>query len=121
IPKDSAAFVTIRYDLLGATPAGKALTFGGSAPPEFLESVQKKWLGFPLNELERVTLVFPQLAGRFTTEDMPLVVVTRTKKIDRTSVAAALRARPLSERPKQEAVEELTNPGRARPVRFRGE
>jgi len=120
IPKDAAAFVSIRYDLLGATPFGKALLFGGSPRPEVFEALEKKWLGFPLDEVERVTAVFPQLTGRFTMEDIPLFVVTRTKKIDRDSLLSTIHARPISDRYKEMAIGELNQPGRTRPVRFRG-
>jgi len=121
IPKDAAAFVSIRYDQLSATPFGKAVVFAGGPRPEVFDTLEKKWLGFPLNEVERVTAVFPQLTGRFAIEDIPLFVVTRTKKIDRDSLLSTLHARPISDRHKEMTLEELKRAVQTRPARRPGE
>jgi len=84
VPPDAAAFVSVRYDLLTASPLGKAPVVGELlAHPDVVKEVENNLLGFPPAEVERVTVVYPNLPAGDLTDAAPVFVVTRTKPIER--------------------------------------
>src|SRR3954454_2259382 len=84
VPPDAAAFVSVRYDLLAASALGKAPVVGELlAHPDVVKEVENNLLGFPPAEVERVTVVYPNLPAGDLTDAAPVFVVTRTKPIER--------------------------------------
>lgn len=95
IPPDAAAFVSVRYDLLTNSPLGKSPAIAELLrKPELVDQIESRLLGFPLSEVERVTVVYPTLPIPEVAEHPPLFVVTRTKKLDRAAVLTRFGARP---------------------------
>jgi hypothetical protein len=94
VPTDAAAFVSVRLDLL---TAGKAPLFGDLLrQPELVKELENGVLGFPPAEVERVTVVYPALPVRDPAAYPPVLVVTRTKRIDRGALLRKLEARPFT-------------------------
>jgi hypothetical protein len=91
IPGDAAVFVSVRCDLLAKSSVGRAMLEVEGVKPT-MEWAEKHWFGFPISEVERATLVFPRFTDRASV-NVPVLIVTRNRKIDRALTLRTLNAR----------------------------
>jgi prepilin-type processing-associated H-X9-DG protein len=92
IPRDAAAFVSIRVADLWSSDAAKELRDYLTREPKALDEMAKA-TGLKISDVERVTLFFPTLPGPDgRREPAPLTVVTTVKPYDPTRMLRAMRA-----------------------------
>jgi prepilin-type processing-associated H-X9-DG protein len=92
IPRDAAAFVSIRVADLWSSDAAKELRDHLTQQPKVLEAMEKE-TGLKMSDVERVTLLFPTLPGPDGhREPAPLTIVTTVKPYDPARMLRAMRA-----------------------------
>src|SRR5687767_6160038 len=98
IPPDAAAFVSVRLDRLIGPVLAREPLFGDGKERGLFADFERRGLGFPPAEVERVTAVYPVALAKDGGPTIPVLVVTRTKPIDRVALLQNLQARPVTER-----------------------
>jgi hypothetical protein len=96
VPPDAAAFVSVRGDRVIGPVFAAAPLFGDGKDPGLLSDFERRWLGFPAGEVERVTAVYPTAPTRES--PLPVFIVTRSKPVDRVAVLRKLQAHPVTAR-----------------------
>jgi prepilin-type processing-associated H-X9-DG protein len=91
IPRDAAAFVSIRVADLWSSDAAKELREYLGLQPNALAQIEKE-TGLKITDVERISLFYPTLLDLGLRREQPLIVVTTIKPYDAARVLQAMRA-----------------------------